>query len=180
MKSTSPHEQVKIYNSMLRLFAKRGMASEAEALLTKMDEIVDGAVKAGPDIQSYEAVLEALGKSGDADAPARAEALVTRLEVMSELGGCFQPSLLAYNSLLNCYANGKAQSTRLSVSRHKPFLLMSPLPSAQLGWPEKQKERWKGYMKLIHIHMDLRSKRLPIVENLRLCQWPALNHYPTH
>lgn len=180
MKSTSPHEQVKIYNSMLRLFAKRGMASEAEALLTKMDEIVDGAVKAGPDIQSYEAVLEALGKSGDADAPARAEALVTRLEVMSELGGCFQPSLLAYNSLLNCYANGKALSTRLSVSRHKPFLLMSPLPSAQLGWPEKQKERWKGYMKLIHIHMDLRSKRLPIVENLRLCQWPALNHYPTH
>ncbi|KAL7427854.1 hypothetical protein ACHAXH_000692, partial [Discostella pseudostelligera] len=111
----SPLEQVKIYNSMLRLFAKRGMATEAEALLNRMDEIVDGAVKAGPDIQSYEAVLEALGRCGDADAPARAEALVTRLEVMSELGGYFQPSLLAYNSLLNCYANagmaGKAERT---------------------------------------------------------------------
>jgi pentatricopeptide repeat protein len=106
--SASPLEQIKIYNSMLRLFAKRGMASEAESLLNTMDEIVDGSVKdGGPDIQSYEAVLEALGRCGDADAPSRAEALVTRLEVMNELSGCLQPSLLAYNSLLNCYANGK-------------------------------------------------------------------------
>jgi hypothetical protein len=96
------------------------MATEAEALLNKMDEIVDGAVKAGPDIQSYEAVLEALGRCGDADAPARAEALVTRLEVMSELGGYFQPSLLAYNSLLNCYANGKALF--FFFTRHNSYL----------------------------------------------------------
>jgi len=96
-------------NSMLKLFAKRGMASEAEEMLNKMDEIIDGTIKqGGPDIQSYEAVLEALGRCKDADASSRAEALVTRLEVMSELGGKLTPSLLIYNTLLNCYANGKA------------------------------------------------------------------------
>lgn len=122
VKSTLPlQEQIPFnvsidnFNSMLRLFAKRGKASEAEALLNKMDElIVDGIFKQrGPDMQSYEAVLEALGRCGDADAPARAEALVTRLEVMTEMGSDFQPSLLAYNILLNCYANagmaGKAE-----------------------------------------------------------------------
>lgn len=106
------------FNSMLKLFAKRGMASDAEALLNNMGElVVDGTINSGgPDIQSYEAVLEALGRCGDApDAPSRAEALMTRLEVMNELkGGDVQPiSLLAYNTLLNCYANagmaGKAE-----------------------------------------------------------------------
>lgn len=103
------------FNAMLRLFSKRGMASEAESLLNSMDElVVEGVMKeGGPDIRSCEAVLEALGRCGDADAPMRAEALVTRLEVMSEMGGKFEPSLLAYNTLLNCYANagmaGKAE-----------------------------------------------------------------------
>lgn len=102
------------FNSMLRLFAKRGKAIEAEALLDKIDElVVEGIMPRGPDMQSYEAVLEALGRCGDSDAPVRAEALVTRLEVMNEMGGDFQPSLLAYNILLNCYANagmaGKAE-----------------------------------------------------------------------
>ena len=77
------------FNAMLKLFATRGMAKEAEALLSKMDEfIVDGIMKiGGPNMQSYEAVLEALGRCRDADAPSRAEALVTRLEVLSEMGG---------------------------------------------------------------------------------------------
>eukprot|EP00571_Detonula_confervacea_P014909 CAMPEP_0172305578 /NCGR_PEP_ID=MMETSP1058-20130122/6831_1 /TAXON_ID=83371 /ORGANISM="Detonula confervacea, Strain CCMP 353" /LENGTH=1098 /DNA_ID=CAMNT_0013017207 /DNA_START=373 /DNA_END=3669 /DNA_ORIENTATION=+ len=122
VKSTLPLQEpipfnvsIENFNSMLRLFSKRGKASEAEALLNKMDElIVDGIIKQrGPDMQSYEAVLEALGRCGDADAPTRAEALVTRLEVMSEMGGDCQPSLLAYNILLNCFANagmaGKAE-----------------------------------------------------------------------
>ncbi|KAL7536303.1 hypothetical protein ACHAXR_007071 [Thalassiosira sp. AJA248-18] len=103
------------FNAMLKMFAKRGMASEAEALLNKIDElVVKGKIERGPDIQSYEGVLEALGRCGDEDAPSRAEALVTRLEVMSEMGGGdFQPSLLVYNLLINCYANagmaGKAE-----------------------------------------------------------------------
>ena len=104
-------------NAMLKLFAKRGMAREAEDLLNKIDDLkMDGFLKQSPDITSYEAVLEALGRSGgDIDAVTRAEALVTRLEVKSELGLTnLQPSLLAYNTLLNCYGNagmaGKAES----------------------------------------------------------------------
>jgi hypothetical protein len=49
-----------------------------------------------------------LGRCKEADASLRAEALVTRLEVLGELGGNLKPSLLIYNTLLNCYANGKA------------------------------------------------------------------------
>ena len=103
------------FNAMLKLFAKKGMAKDAEALLNNMDDLkMDEIIKESPDIRSYEAVLESLGRCGEADAPARAEALVTRLEVMSELGGGNpQPSLLAYNTLLNCYGNagmaGKAE-----------------------------------------------------------------------
>ncbi|KAL3821811.1 hypothetical protein ACHAXA_003313 [Cyclostephanos tholiformis] len=103
-----------VCNAMLKLFAKKGMASEAEEMLNKMDEILDGTIKkGGPDIQSYEAVLEALGRCKDTDASSRAEALVTRLEVIGELGGNLKPNLLIYNTLLNCYANaglaGKAE-----------------------------------------------------------------------
>ena len=101
-------------NSMLKLFAKRGMASEAEALLKDMDDMkMDDILTESPNIRSYEAVLESLGRCEDIDAPARAEALITRLEVKAELGGDLQPSLLAYNSLLNIYGNagsvGKAE-----------------------------------------------------------------------
>ena len=104
----STNLSIEICNAMLKLFAKRGMASEAEEMLNKMDEIVDGKIKQdGPDIQSYEAVLEALGRCKYDDTSSRAEALVTRLEVMGELGGNLKPSLLIYNTLLNCYANGK-------------------------------------------------------------------------
>jgi pentatricopeptide repeat protein len=104
----STNLSIEICNAMLKLFAKRGMASEAEEMLNKMDEIVDGKIKQdGPDIQSYEAVLEALGRCKDDNTSSRAEALVTRLEVMGELGGNLKPSLLIYNTLLNCYANGK-------------------------------------------------------------------------
>ena len=103
------------FNAMLRLFAKRGMAPEAQSLLNKMDElVVKGTMENGPDIQSYEAVLEALGRCKDnMDAPTIAEALVTRVEVKGEMGLDLQPSMLMYNLLLNCYANagmaGKAE-----------------------------------------------------------------------
>jgi len=101
-------------NSMLKLFAKRGMAADAEALLKDMDDMkMDDILTESPNIRSYEAVLEALGRCEDIDAPTRAEALITRLEVKAELGGDLKPSLLAYNSLLNIYGNagsvGKAE-----------------------------------------------------------------------
>ena len=106
--SSASNLSTEVYNAMLKFFAKKGMASEAEKMLNKMDEIVDGTIKqGGPDIRSYEAVLEALGRCKDTDASSRAEALVTRLEVMGELGGNLKPSLLMYNTLLNCYANGE-------------------------------------------------------------------------
>ena len=100
-------------NSMLKFLAKRGLASEAEALLESIDDLVlEGKLEYGPDVSSYEAVLEALGKCNDPDIVQRAESLVTRMEVSAEMGGNF-PSLLAYNNLINCYGNlgvaGKAQ-----------------------------------------------------------------------
>eukprot|EP00985_Skeletonema_marinoi_P030343 scaffold31682_cov212-Skeletonema_marinoi.AAC.11 len=112
---------ISTFNSMLKLFARRGMATEAEALLNSIDEfILEGKFKeSGPNTRSYEAVLEALGKTSDADAVERAEALVTRVEVMSELGGGVQqPSLKLYNTLLACYANaGKVGSAERLLSR---------------------------------------------------------------
>jgi len=109
------------FNSMLKLFARRGMATEAEALLHSIDEfILEGKLKGGgPNTQSYEAVLEALAKTSDLDAVERAEALVTRVEVMSELGGGIQqPSLKLYNTLLAVYANaGKVGSAERLLSR---------------------------------------------------------------
>lgn len=115
------------FNSMLKLFARRGMATEAEALLHSIDEfILEGKSKAsGPNTRSYEAVLEALGKTSHPDAVERAEALVTRVEVMSELGGGIQqPSLKLYNTLLACYANaGKVGSAENLLTRlHKQSL----------------------------------------------------------
>ncbi|KAL7494095.1 hypothetical protein ACHAWT_004626 [Skeletonema menzelii] len=109
------------FNSMLKLFARRGMATEAEALLHSIDEyILEGKSKeSGPNIRSYEAVLEAIGKTSDLDAVERAESLVTRVEVMSELGGGIQqPTLKLYNTLLACYANaGKVGSAERLLSR---------------------------------------------------------------
>eukprot|EP00986_Skeletonema_menzelii_P008525 scaffold3623_cov136-Skeletonema_menzelii.AAC.1 len=109
------------FNSMLKLFARRGMATEAEALLHSIDEyILEGKSKeSGPNIRSYEAVLEAIGKTSDLDAVERAESLVTRVEVMSELGGgIHQPTLKLYNTLLACYANaGKVGSAERLLSR---------------------------------------------------------------
>jgi len=109
------------FNSMIKLFARRGMATEAEALLHSIDEfILEGKLKGSvPNIRSYEAVLEALAKTSDPDAVERAEALVTRVEVMSELGGGFQqPSLKLYNTLLATYANaGKVGSAERLLSR---------------------------------------------------------------
>ncbi len=110
------------FNSMLKLFARRGMATEAEALLQAIDDfIIRGKSKgSGPDIKSYEAVLEALGKTNDSDAVERAEALITRVEVMSELGGSGvqQPSLKMYNNLLNVYGeSGKVGSAERLLAR---------------------------------------------------------------
>eukprot|EP00804_Cyclotella_cryptica_P011290 CCRYP_007777-RA/>CCRYP_007777-RA protein AED:0.02 eAED:0.02 QI:142/1/1/1/0/0.5/2/2781/851 len=107
-------ESIEPFNSMLKLLAKRGMASEAEMLLDSMDDLVlEGMLKFGPDVSSYEAVLEALGRCKDFDSAQRAEILVTRMEVLGELGGGLKPTLLVYNNLLNCYGNagmaGKAE-----------------------------------------------------------------------
>ena len=95
------------FNSMLRLLAKRGLASEAENLLNFMDEMYyDRILNLRPNVASYEAVLEALGRCKDQDSASRAEALLTRMDVLSDLGGSrIQPSLVAYNHLINCYGN---------------------------------------------------------------------------
>lgn len=94
------------FNSMLRLLAKRGLAADAESLLNFMNELYyDRKLKSRPNIQSYEAVLEALGRCKDSDSVTRAEALITMIDVLHELGSTIQPSLLAYNHLINCYGN---------------------------------------------------------------------------
>jgi pentatricopeptide repeat protein len=99
------------FNSMLRLLAKRGLAADAESLLNTMDELYyDRKLNFRPNIQSYEAVLEALGRCKDSDTAIRAEAILTRMDVLQELGGTIQPSLMAYNHLINCYGNAGMSS----------------------------------------------------------------------
>jgi pentatricopeptide repeat protein len=99
-------DSIEPFNSMLRLLAKRGLAADAEMLLSFMDEMYyDRKLNWRPNIASYEAVLEALGRCNDPESATRAEALFTRMDVLSELGGSMKPSLIAYNHLINCYGN---------------------------------------------------------------------------
>ena len=95
----SPDLTVDVCNSMLKLLgsSKYSLASDAEAVFETMDEL-----RILPNLKSYEAILTALARSDDPGTPERAEALVTRLEVSSEMGYAdVQPSLLLYNTLLN-------------------------------------------------------------------------------
>ncbi|KAL3794979.1 hypothetical protein ACHAWO_003385, partial [Cyclotella atomus] len=99
-------DSIEPFNSMLRLLAKRGLATEAESLLNMMDEMYyDRLLNFRPNVHSYEAVLEALGRCKELDSVIRAEALLTRMDVLQELGGTMEPSLMAFNHLINCYGN---------------------------------------------------------------------------
>jgi len=128
-------------NSMLKLLSKRGLAAEAESLLNAMDDfIVEGRLKRNIAalLSSYEATLEALGRCKTIDAAKRAEELVTRMEVVGELGGEFQPSLLAYNTLLNCYANagmaGKSEALLERINQmHEAGRIPSPPDIVSFG-----------------------------------------------
>lgn len=105
----SPDLTVDVCNNMIKLLGKNSLASDAEGVFNTMDEL-----RILPNLKSYEAILTALARSDDPGTPERAEALVTRLEVSSEMGYAdVQPSLLLYNTLLNILANfgrtGKAQ-----------------------------------------------------------------------
>lgn len=100
------NKSIEPFNSMLRLLAKRGYASDAEELLLDIDELYyDRKLNLRPNAASYVAVLEALGRCSEEDSATRAEALLTRMDVLSELGGKIQPTLIAYNHLINCYGN---------------------------------------------------------------------------
>ena len=104
-----PDLTVDVCNNMIKLLGKHSLASDAEEVFNTMDEL-----RILPNLKSYEAILTALARSEDPGTPERAEALVTRLEVSSEMGYAdVQPSLLLYNTLLNILANfgrmGKAQ-----------------------------------------------------------------------
>lgn len=92
---------------MLRLFAKRGMSTEAEALLNKIDElIVEGTMKTGgPDI-FYEAVLEALGRCGMGN---EAERLIQQMKDQN-----LNPNLIHYTAAINAWAKHRQRRNRPS------------------------------------------------------------------
>lgn len=105
----APPPDAVAYNSLLRCYAVRGMAHEAELLLSKMEKArLAGKNLAGPDRVSYTTVVDALSRSRSADAPERAVALLDRMRELHAAGRPdIEPDDATYSSVVRCKVPGR-------------------------------------------------------------------------
>ena len=108
------------YSAVIAAYARsgeRGAAERAEGILDLMlRKSGRGGATAGagagagavrPNAVAFNSVIHALSRSGAADAPVRAEAIVSRMREICERADSpaeVRPTLTTYNSLLNCWA----------------------------------------------------------------------------
>ncbi len=84
-----------------------------------------------PDNSSYNALLDAIAKSDEKDAPEKAEATLRKMQSLYERGsyyGLIRPSIQSFNSVLECHArHGNARHAENIVNHmenlraHKEF-----------------------------------------------------------
>eukprot|EP00566_Odontella_aurita_P004775 CAMPEP_0113536096 /NCGR_PEP_ID=MMETSP0015_2-20120614/6066_1 /TAXON_ID=2838 /ORGANISM="Odontella" /LENGTH=762 /DNA_ID=CAMNT_0000435413 /DNA_START=463 /DNA_END=2752 /DNA_ORIENTATION=+ /assembly_acc=CAM_ASM_000160 len=99
MKQISPNSYH--YNAVLLGYAKRGWAKNAEKLLNEMQRLnKEGKLDDGPNIITYNVVLDSLFKSGDSDAVKRAELIWKKMMKNSGI----KPDMFTFASLFNLYA----------------------------------------------------------------------------
>jgi pentatricopeptide repeat protein len=110
------------YNICIDAYARRGDYKKATSLLDEMISLSNhGNVECRPSIHSFAAVVNALAKSGDADAVARAEEVVRRVEEVDFV----TPNSILYNSLIDCMV--KSRHTDSSLQAEKVLLKMEQM-----------------------------------------------------
>jgi len=92
------------YNICIDACARRGDHRKAESLLQEMLSLSDkGNAKCRPTIHSFASVVNALAKSGDVDAVARAKEVVCKVEELEYVS----PNSILYNSLIDCIVKSR-------------------------------------------------------------------------
>jgi pentatricopeptide repeat protein len=100
------------YNICIDAYARRGDHRKAQSLLEEMISLSDnGNVECRPSIHSFAAVVNALAKSGDANAVARAEEVVRRVEGLDYV----TPNTILYNSLIDCMVKSRRKDNSLQA-----------------------------------------------------------------
>ena len=86
------------YSSMIYLFAQHGLAARAESVLNQLyseySKSQDDSLK--PDVQIFTSVLLAWSKSDEPNAAERAEAILRRMQELSDCGVDLEPDLATY------------------------------------------------------------------------------------
>jgi pentatricopeptide repeat protein len=100
------------YNICIDAYARRGDHRKAQSLLEEMISLSDnGNVECRPSIHSFASVVNALAKSGDANAVAHAEEVVRRVEGLDYV----TPNTILYNSLIDCIVKSRHRYNSLQA-----------------------------------------------------------------
>eukprot|EP00592_Proboscia_alata_P018740 CAMPEP_0194417232 /NCGR_PEP_ID=MMETSP0176-20130528/16271_1 /TAXON_ID=216777 /ORGANISM="Proboscia alata, Strain PI-D3" /LENGTH=434 /DNA_ID=CAMNT_0039222975 /DNA_START=102 /DNA_END=1403 /DNA_ORIENTATION=+ len=97
------------FGTVLSSYAKRGKVKEVEMLMNIMSDLhASGQLEQGPTRITMTTALYALSRSGEKNAPGRAQALVKKMEVAHADGNRdMKPDIIAYSNLLNCFTSHK-------------------------------------------------------------------------
>ena len=105
------------FNTVLHAWARSGYgkkaAEHASALLLTMEKLHEQNERCGekerlvhPDARSYSAVIDAIARSGDTNAPDHAAAILSKMEAKG-----LQPNVYAVNGILNCLAKSSRDNS---------------------------------------------------------------------
>mmetsp|Transcript_2926 Transcript_2926/g.5421 ORF Transcript_2926/g.5421 Transcript_2926/m.5421 type:complete len:391 (-) Transcript_2926:161-1333(-) len=98
-KNETLHPSHITYNICIDACARRGNHRKAERLLEEMISLSDGGnAQCRPTIHSFASVVNALAKSGEVGAVARAKEIVRKVEELDYVS----PNSILYNSLIDC------------------------------------------------------------------------------
>ncbi|KAL7537018.1 hypothetical protein ACHAXR_007541, partial [Thalassiosira sp. AJA248-18] len=102
------------YNICIDAYARRGDHRKAESLLDEMISLTDqGKAGCRPTIHSFASVVNALAKSGDVDAVARAEDVVRKVEELEYVS----PNSILYNSLIDCIVKSRRKDNAVNAEK---------------------------------------------------------------
>lgn len=124
------------YTTAINAWARKGDARRAEALMQRVfvglnddnddDRHPQGRNVVKPGIQTFNAVLAAWFRSGEFDAPERAESVLKRMLKLSDSGKIdFQPDIVSYNTVLNCWAVAAKNKNNTEAGKRAEKILNS-------------------------------------------------------